>query len=83
VRLGAQLSCRKNEAPGNFGSKRFSGKPGDRVKIRIKLDAADVRNKLRQPGRNPNNRDVYLLIRFRDRDGQVGERGARLLVKLR
>jgi Ca2+-binding RTX toxin-like protein len=83
VRLGAQLSCRKNEQPGNFGSRRFSGKPGDRVKIRIKLNAADVRNRLRQPGRNPNRRDVYLLIRFRDRDGQVGERGTRLLLKLR
>jgi Ca2+-binding RTX toxin-like protein len=83
VKLGAQLSCRKMEQPGNFGSKRFSGKPGDRVKIRIKLDAADVRNKLRQPGRKRNERDVFLLIRFRDRDGQVGERGARLLIKLR
>lgn len=69
----------QNEQPGNFGSKRFSGKPGDRVK----LDAADVRNKLRQPRRNRNERDVFLLIRFRDRNGPVGERGARLLIKLR
>lgn len=83
VRLGAQLSCFKNEQPGNFGRKRFSGKPGDRVKIRIRLDAAEVRNKLRRPRRNRNERDVFLLIRFRDRDGQVGERGARLLIKLR
>jgi Ca2+-binding RTX toxin-like protein len=82
TKLGHQLSCTKTERPGNFGGKRFSGKPGDRVKIRIKLDPADVRNRLRQPGRNPKRRDVYLLIRFRDRDGQEGARGTRLLIKL-
>jgi Ca2+-binding RTX toxin-like protein len=80
---GHQLSCRKGERSGNFGSRRFSGKPGDRVRIRIKLDAADVRNKLRRPGRNPNHRDVWLLVRFRDRDGQEGTRGTRLLIRLR
>jgi hypothetical protein len=82
VKLGAQLSCRKGEEPGKFGSKRFSGKPGQRVRIRITLDRSDARNKLRQPRRNPAERDVYLLIRFRDRDGLVGERGTRLLLKL-
>ncbi len=81
-KLGFQLSCRKGERPGSFGSKRFSGKPGDRVRIRITLDRSDVRNKLRQPRRNPDERDVYLLIRFRDRDGLEGERGTRLLLKL-
>jgi hypothetical protein len=82
TRLGAQLSCFKGERPGNFGSKRFAGKAGDRIRIRIKLDRSDVRRKLRQPRRNPNERDVWLLIRFRDRDGLAGERGARLLLKL-
>jgi hypothetical protein len=77
-----QLSCRKGEHPGRFGTKRFSGKPGDRIRIRIKLDRRKVRTALRQPRKNRNERDVFLLIRFRDRDGLENLTWTRLLLKL-